>query len=595
MRKIYVIDLFAGFGGVTEGASKVSGVEVIACVNHDPLAIKSHAANHPNCIHYIEDIKTLDLTELIAIVEKIRRDDPDAIIVLWASLECTNHSIAKGGMSRDGDSRTLAEHLIESEDLNGNIRERYIPLLKPDTVFIENVKEFKIWGPLEIKVMPHYKEKNIFHPFCPLDIKKDKKTKITSFNPTWVPVKESKGADFETWKEKVKAFGYEYEDRILNAADYGAFTSRKRYFAQFAKPHVQISWPEQTHIDRRIISKGKVDTQNLKPWKAVKEVLNLDKHGNDIFGRTRKNGDIVNLSDKTYERVFHGLVKFVAGGKENFLIKYNSVNGKTGKYIPPSLEDPCPTVSTHGRLGVGHVQFINKYHDGAPESRNASIDNPAPTVRTANGASIVTSEFMTAYHGNGDNCHSVEGPSPTIPTHDSVALIQSEQFVMRDFSAVTNQDLNAPSGSITTSPKMNLVSAEQGGKSYYLINPQYINSGASIDQPCFTLIARTDKAPPYLVMTECGKPAIVVDETDTPYMVKIKEFMALYGIKTIRMRMFDIPELLKIQGFSPDYKMFGTQTDHKRFIGNAVEVTQAEVLFKAVIEGNQFLTKENVA
>ena len=107
------------------------------------------------------------------------------------------------------------------------------------------------------------------------------------------------------------------------------------------------------------------------------------------------------------------------------------------------------------------------------------------------------------------------------------------------------------------------------------MNPQFNSAGGSVDSPCFTLIARMDKMPPYLVATESGRLAIEIYDNDSPMTLKIKEFMALYGIVDIKMRMLRIPELKKIMGFPEDYVLIGTQADQKKFIGNAVEVTQA--------------------
>lgn len=110
------------------------------------------------------------------------------------------------------------------------------------------------------------------------------------------------------------------------------------------------------------------------------------------------------------------------------------------------------------------------------------------------------------------------------------------------------------------------------------MNPQYTSPGGSIDNPCFTLIARMDKMPPYLVSTESGDYAIEVYPTDSPMMIKIKEFMAIYGIIDIKMRMLRIPELKKIMGFPEDYILVGTQAEQKKYIGNAVEVNMARAL-----------------
>ena len=146
--RLLYIDLFCGAGGTSTGVhlARHGGdpcAKVIACVNHDANAIASHAANHPDALHYTEDIRTLELGPLAAHAARMRRQYPDAFVVLWASLECTNFSRAKGGLPRDADSRTLAEHLF-----------RYIEALNPDYIQIENVEEFMSWGDLDERGKP---------------------------------------------------------------------------------------------------------------------------------------------------------------------------------------------------------------------------------------------------------------------------------------------------------------------------------------------------------------------------------------------------------------------------------------------------------
>ena len=141
--KLLYIDLFCGAGGTSTGVEKATlfgnkCAKVIACVNHDANAIASHAANHPDAVHYTEDIRTLELSPMVQHLEKMKLKYPDAYVVLWASLECTNFSKAKGGMPRDADSRTLAEHLF-----------RYIEAIEPDYIQIENVEEFMCWGDMD--------------------------------------------------------------------------------------------------------------------------------------------------------------------------------------------------------------------------------------------------------------------------------------------------------------------------------------------------------------------------------------------------------------------------------------------------------------
>lgn len=208
MINLLYIDLFCGAGGTSTGVNEArlhgeQCAKVIACVNHDPNAIASHAANHPDALHFIEDIRTLNLTPLKRHIKACRKENPQALIVLWASLECTNFSKAKGGQPRDPDSRTLAEHLY-----------RYIETINPDFIQIENVEEFMSWGPLD----EHGR-----------------------------PMSKDKGRDYVRWVKNVKKYGYNYDYRLLNSADYGARTTRKRYFGMFAKKGLPIVFPEPTH------------------------------------------------------------------------------------------------------------------------------------------------------------------------------------------------------------------------------------------------------------------------------------------------------------------------------------------------------------
>ena len=534
MKNLLYIDLFCGAGGTSTGvnSARLNGeqcAEVIACVNHDANAIASHASNHPDALHFTEDIRTLELSPLIAHLENCRQQNPGALVVLWASLECTNFSKAKGGMPRDADSRTLAEHLF-----------RYIEAIKPDYIQIENVEEFMSWGEVD---------------------------------ENGKPLSMDKGKSYTRWVRNVKKYGYKFEHRILNAADYGAYTSRKRFFGIFAKAGLPIVFPEPTHC-----KEGSTTLfGNLKKWKPVKDVLDFEDEGNTIFREKP-------LSEKTLERIYAGLIKFVAGGKEAFLVKWNSMS-RTGKYQAPGIDEPCPTVATQNRLGVAKVSFLSKQYSGHPESKNTSIDSPAGSITC-----IDHHAFVSAYYGNGQN-HSCEAPSPTLTTKDRLALIQSECFIDMQYGNGTAASVETPANTVTTNPKFNLVTV----KRFYLMNPQYKSAGGSVDKPCFTLIARMDKMPPYLVATETGEAVIEVYSTDSPMTAKIKEFMALYGIVDIKMRMLKIPELKKIMGFPEDYVLVGSQADQKKFIGNAVEVTIARAWCEALCEQLSRTKIKNIA
>ena len=541
--KLLYIDLFCGAGGTSTGVenARYEGrqcAKVIGCVNHDANAIASHAANHPDAMHFTEDIRTLELSPLIAHIAKMRKLYPDAFVVLWASLECTNFSKAKGGQPRAADSRTLAEHLF-----------RYIEAINPDYIQIENVEEFMSWGDLD---------------------------------ENGKPISKDAGRLYQQWVANVCGYGYRFVHRILNSADYGAYTSRRRFFGIFAKGSLPIVFPEPTHSKEGAAGLF----GRLHRWKPVREVLDFSDEGESIFGRKKP------LVDATLERIYAGLIKFVAGGKEAFMVKWNSMS-RAGKYHAPGIDEPCPTVATQSRLGVAQVSFLSKYYGGSPEGKSVSVEEPAGAITTRDHHS-----FITAYYGNGHN-HSIDEPAPTLTTKDRLA------FVDMQYGNGTPCDIETPAPTVTTNPKHQLVTCKPwimntsfkntgssidepaqtvtaNRKWHYLMNPQFQSAGGSVDSPCFTLIARMDKMPPYLIQTEQGEMAIVIEPDDSPAMVKIKQFMALYGIIDIKMRMLRIPELKRIMGFPSDYVLVGTQADQKKFIGNAVEVNMARVLCEAL-------------
>lgn len=476
--KLIYVDLFCGAGGTSTGVERAKHdsykcAKVIACVNHDKNAILSHAANNPETLHFTEDIRTLDLTALIAHIALMRIMYPNALLVLWASLECTNFSKAKGGLPRDADSRTLAESLY-----------RYIQAIDPDYIQIENVEEFMSWGPL------------------------DEKGK---------PISKLAGTDYIQWVESVKDYLYDFDHRILNAANYGAYTSRKRFFGVFAKIGLPIVFPEPTH--------AKNPTNGLKKWKAVKDVLELADVGRSIFGRKKP------LVEATDWRIHAGLVKFVAGGKETWMLKYNSTSSK-GAHNPPSIDEPSPVISCQNRLGIVSTDFISAYYGNGDNV--SSIHLPAPTLSTKDRLAVVRPVYLLNYQYK-SGATGLNEPCPTLLTKDKYALVKP-QFIDQQFGNSQPATIEKPLGTITANPKYNLVTPKwimdtnfsnigsglnepsnvitANRKWQYLVNPQYKNAGRGLNDPCFTLIARMDKAPPSIINVE-------TETADLPDFIKI--------------------------------------------------------------------------
>ena len=471
MTQLLYIDLFCGAGGTSTGVerARLNGdkcAHVIACVNHDPNAIASHAANHPNALHFTEDIRTLDLLPLVNHVIKERNKYRSSKVVLWASLECTNFSKAKGGKPRDADSRTLAEHLF-----------RYIDALQPDYIYIENVEEFMYWGDLD---------------------------------ENGKPISRDEGRLYMQWVNDVRKRGYDFEHRLLNAANYGARTSRTRFFGIFAEHGLPIVFPKATHSKD---AAPDLFGSGLKPWNPVRPILDLDIVGQSIFARKKP------LSERTLERIFKGLKKFIPRGKDTFLSKQYS-GDPDGKNI--SIDEPAGTITC-----IDHHALVQ-----------AQLQDKTPKGRKA----LVTSHFFANEYSGGGQLSSIDAPMP----------------------------------SVLTTPKQKLVTVNQ-----FLVNTSYQSKGGSIDEPIFTLIARMDKSPAYLATAEKGTPP-EIQSTDSEFTRLIKEFMIEHNIIDIYMRMLSVTELKEAQGFPEDYVLIGTQTEQKKFIGNAVEVNMSRALCEAL-------------
>lgn len=613
------IDLFCGAGGTSTGVERAYYLgsriaNVILGINHDRVAIESHKANHPNTLHLIEDIRDVNLAPIKKMVAAIRKALPYIKIVLWASAECTHHSKANGGSSRDADSRSLPEELY-----------RYDEALRPDLIQVENVTDFRTWGPIEHK---HKHESGIAefkyklnHPvFGMLYSKKGKKDwvrddyywftkKKGDFSEWMVPIKARKREFFDQWVTYLKSLGLKYEDRDLNSADVGAYTTRVRYFGQFVRNGMQIHWPEPTH--------AKQPTGHLKPYRPVKDVLDFKDKGESIFIP----GKIT--SDNSFRRYLEGCIKFVAGGKKEyevakaFLSNYHGGTEKQATRVH-SVENPLNNLDTQNRYSLNQVQFLEKgveevvpfivqfnnncdanstnepnktltakdkfaptflqfiTQHNTGESMSYGVDKPARVITCTGGnQSLVSIEeilpLISVYHGNGHNCHSVDNPSPVVAANDGMSLIGLHPFIFRQFGGGGGhlRSVEDSAGCLPPIPKMNLVSPEA-----WLDNPGHGGHASTTDKPSPVIIARQDKAPLHLCQVQYADEeklyGIVIYKKDSPVVKELKRFMAMYGIVDIKMRMLNVPELLRIQGFGDQYILKGTQGDQKKFIGNSV-------------------------
>lgn len=517
-----IIDLFCGGGGTTTGIVNVEGCHVVAAVNHDAKAIETHAANHPETVHLTED-----LTKVYVVGKKLKKICPDPDI-LWGSVECTNFSNAKGGAPRDQDSRTLPEVMIH-----------YTKVLRPRYVIIENVREFLSWGPLRQKVDKHG------NPVW--------RTRNGKKEPALEPESKLNGRDYLRWVYRIQDLGYDYDYRMLDSADYGAHTTRTRYFGVFWLKGEPMAWPEPTHAEfpEKV---GGLFGSKLKKWRASAEKLNLEDYGESIF--TRKARGKKPLVENTLRRIAYGIEKYC--GKP-YMMQYYGSNQAQG------LDQPCVTITTGDRHQI--VQFLSRIMWGM-EHQVKGIDKPYRAILTG-------------------------GDDQKISIDNKVFLIQG---YTRDNAS---SDPNKPLPVIVTDNKHRLVQVEMTPASredvVQFLSKQWSGDGnvGSVEDP-FHTVATADGSSQVTVqflVKQRGTGRTKDIETPAPASTTSGQHLGLCTISAdgtinvitdIFLRFLTVQELKELQGFPKDYKLVGTQRDQKKFIGNSVVPHVAQAIVSAI-------------
>lgn len=277
-----IIDCFAGGGGASVGIEMALGRQVDIAINHDPDAIAMHKENHPHTLHLTEDIFKVNLQKYVK---------GKHVALMWASPDCTSHSKAKGGKPRDKGLRILPWAVF-----------KHAKTILPDVIIMENVEEIQQWGPLD----------DAGHP-----------------------IKERRGEDYKKFITAMKSLGYVFESRELVAADYGAPTTRKRWYAIFRRDGKSIIWPEPTH--------NKDGSNGLKKWVPVSTILDFKNLGKSIFGRKKP------LAQNTMNRIGRGLKKFVFENEKPFIVQVNH-GGET--FRGQSVDSPLHTIVTKDRFAL---------------------------------------------------------------------------------------------------------------------------------------------------------------------------------------------------------------------------------------------------
>ncbi len=399
------VDNFAGGGGASTGYEMATGKSVDIAINHDPDAIDMHKLNHPTSKHYCEDVWHVDPIEACA---------GRPVGVAWFSPDCKHFSKAKGSAPVDKNIRGLAWVAI-----------RWALLVPVRTLYLENVEEFKTWGPViynkKGKPIPCPERKGeTFDGFI-----KALTTGLPPQHPSWNEAVEAlKIEDKPELQQRLQAgLGYDLEHRILHACDYGAATIRKRFFLVARNDGQEIRWPKKTH--------GKAGS-GLLPFETAASIIDWSKPCRSIFGRKKP------LAEKTMARIAKGLEKFVFNSVNPFVVPDECVvpfitehaNGSSQRNMP--ITEPLRTICA--QVKGGHFALVNaniaKHYTGV---EGADIQEPVQAI-SAKGVHIgEVRAFFIQYYGESVG-HGVDRPLGTITTKDRFALItiRGEQYQIVD-------------------------------------------------------------------------------------------------------------------------------------------------------------------
>ena len=369
-----IVDNFAGGGGASTGIEMATGYSVDIAINHDPEAIRMHKANHPNTKHYCEDVWQVDPVEAC---------NGHLVGLAWFSPDCKHFSKAKGGKPKDKFIRGLAW-----------VACRWAGLVRPRVIMLENVEEFKTWGPLNRR---HH------------------------------PIKAKQGKTFEKFVQQLTDLGYEVQFKELDAADYGAPTMRKRFFMIARCDGKSIIWPEPTHgpADSEAVKAGL-----LKPYVGAYTQLDFSLPCPSIFDTSEEIKEkygiraVRPLAPKTMERIARGLKKFVFENPEPFIIQCNH----GGERRPNDIRDPMPTITGKNGYGVVEPYMIPIGYgerDGqAP--RVHDIEKPLPTI-VGSGKHYLCEPYMVQIGQTGftaDRSKDIREPLTTIVSKNEHCLIE---------------------------------------------------------------------------------------------------------------------------------------------------------------------------
>ncbi|EAN0854202.1 DNA cytosine methyltransferase, partial [Salmonella enterica] len=376
-----IVDNFAGGGGASTGIELAIGRSVDIAINHDENAIAMHKTNHPDTLHYCESVFDVDPVAATA---------GRPVGLAWFSPDCRHFSKAKGAKPVKKEIRGLAWIVI-----------RWALAKRPRVMMLENVEEFKTWGPLlrEMPFISHAERQlsDFIGPPEPVEQNPDRSRAGETFQAfigmlsTGIPADHpalAEACEFlsisegsEKAKALVNGLGYKIDYRELRACDYGAPTIRKRFFMVMRCDGQQIRWPEPTHGDPKSLE---VQSGRRAPWRTAAECIDWSIPCPSIFGRKKP------LADNTLKRIARGIQRFVLDNPTPFIVKCNHTSNRSNYdcFRGQGLDEPLQTITkTHGYALV--TPFIAGNGGSEYQAKPRPLDKPAHTILRQSRACLV--------------------------------------------------------------------------------------------------------------------------------------------------------------------------------------------------------------
>jgi DNA (cytosine-5)-methyltransferase 1 len=448
-----IADNFAGGGGASTGIEIALGRSPDVAINHDPIALSMHAANHPDALHLTSSVYSVDPDDLV--------QPGQPVGLAWFSPDCKHHSKAKGGRPLDRNIRDLAWVVVH-----------WAERVRPQVIILENVEEFQDWCPLD-------------------DNGKADKSKT--------------GETFQQWAQRLRQLGYAVEWKQLKACDYGAPTIRNRLFVIARCDGQPIIWPEPTHApaESRDVLTGK-----LKPWRSAASIIDWTLPCPSIFDTSAeikaKHGlrAVRPLADNTLRRVARGVQRYVIDAKDPFFVTYAQHGGRSRSAFDPmhticaSLKDqnaivmpslvqvgygeapnqkpraldihqPLGTVVAGGGKHALVAAFLAQHNAGPNMDHNAgrSALDPVSTITTTGGQQGIVAAHMVNMHGTGRSARDARDPLTTITAGGGHAGLVAA-FLTKYYGQGDGQTVSEPAHTLTTRDRLGVVTVDIDGATY---------------------------------------------------------------------------------------------------------------------------------